>query len=503
MKASRKQGGSNSTRLNKSLMIYLRQLLGWNQEDLASKAGCNERTISNLETKGHGSSRIIYCVNQAIQNGIAADTSLSAGLTNVLTDIRLVDKQPVPTASMPKEPFISPVPVDALSDTRPSSVHPAAPKHPNNQAPPAQPLPAPSKNSTIVNGSSPLGKPLTIKPLRTLGEHNGSIRHTENINDLIVLADGRVISASADQTLIVWSIDDSEQPSPILLKGHTSFVNHVAAAPNGKIISASADKKLLVWDLETGQPKPLEGHKQAVNHVSICGNNRYAASGAADGIVAVWDLSELRSVFLQKIHNFPVNRVRLLGNNRVVSAGADGKVIISTFDFENGKLLERQIMAVEAVATCMRVLHTQEIITGGDDGKVWAWNIKSNNKKIVGEHKVPVKSIEITYDQKLVVSADEDGVIMVFDVQNCAQVGPTLRGHEGPINAIRLASVPQRCVSAGMDKKLRVWDLKNGQFTHVLEGHDAPVNCCVALHDGKRIVSGSYDGAIKVWQLEG
>ncbi|MDL1924642.1 hypothetical protein FBQ95_18750, partial [Chloroflexi bacterium CFX3] len=62
----------------------------------------------------------------------------------------------------------------------------------------------------------------------------------------------RLVSASSDNTLIVWDAATGEKRQT--LRGHTDWVRAVAYAPDGaRLVSASDDNMLIVWDATTGK----------------------------------------------------------------------------------------------------------------------------------------------------------------------------------------------------------------------------------------------------------
>lgn len=65
---------------------------------------------------------------------------------------------------------------------------------------------------------------------------------------------------------------------------------------------------------------------------------------------------------------------------------------------------------------------------------------------------------------------------------------------------LNTASIYCRVVSGSRDATLRVWDIVQGKFLHILVGHLAAVRC--VQYDGKLVVSGAYDYMVKVWNPE-
>ncbi len=70
--------------------------------------------------------------------------------------------------------------------------------------------------------------------------------HNDAIKCLLLLKDGNTLaSASQDKTIKLWNIKTGKLIKT--LEGHTDCVNSLALLANGQMISASADKSLIIW----------------------------------------------------------------------------------------------------------------------------------------------------------------------------------------------------------------------------------------------------------------
>ena len=69
--------------------------------------------------------------------------------------------------------------------------------------------------------------------------------HTNTVMCVCQLADGRVVSGSADNTLRVW---DAEGKCVATWQGHTSYVMCVCQLADGRVVSGSRDNTLRVWN---------------------------------------------------------------------------------------------------------------------------------------------------------------------------------------------------------------------------------------------------------------
>jgi WD40 repeat protein len=145
--------------------------------------------------------------------------------------------------------------------------------------------------------------------------------------------DGKVVfTTSADDSVRVWDVSSPRLRARILHVGP----GRVEFATNGKGIVAARDGTLLLWDIadlpstpfgEIIDLRPTSFGKPGVRHynAAFSPDGKQVVAGASDGIVRVYNLSDLREP--------PVEH---LGNNqeRITSArfkfSADGRRVLAT-----------------------------------------------------------------------------------------------------------------------------------------------------------------------------
>ena len=76
----------------------------------------------------------------------------------------------------------------------------------------------------------------------------------------------------------------------------------------------------------------------------------------------------------------------------------------------------------------------------------------------------------------------------------------TLQGHSQIIEAIAVSPDSRTLISAG-GKKIKVWDLKEGNLLQTLKGHLKPVTSLCFNSDGSMLASGGRDKTICLWRL--
>ena len=70
--------------------------------------------------------------------------------------------------------------------------------------------------------------------------------HTGHIFCLNQLLDGKLISGASDWSLIAWDIEKEQQI--FTLEGHEECINSIDIFPDGRIITASTDQTIKIWE---------------------------------------------------------------------------------------------------------------------------------------------------------------------------------------------------------------------------------------------------------------
>lgn len=101
----------------------------------------------------------------------------------------------------------------------------------------------------------------------------------------------RLISASDDCTIYLWSPSTSSKPLQRLL-GHQKQVNHVTFSPSGSTIASAAfDNHVKLWRAADGKfLHTLRGHVGPVYQVAFSPDARLLVSGSKDTTLKVWDV---------------------------------------------------------------------------------------------------------------------------------------------------------------------------------------------------------------------
>jgi WD40 repeat protein len=110
-------------------------------------------------------------------------------------------------------------------------------------------------------------------------------------------------------------------------------------------------------------------------------------------------------------------------------------------------------------------------------------------------------SIAFSPQGDVLATGGVDRIVKLWDIRTGELLG-SLEGHSYPILTLAFSPDGTRLVSGSGDTTLRIWDASNGSEISQLKGHSLYVVTCDWSPDGKRIISGEVDGTIAVWDAD-
>ncbi|HBT99901.1 MAG TPA: WD40 repeat domain-containing protein [Thermotoga naphthophila] len=276
--------------------------------------------------------------------------------------------------------------------------------------------------------------------------------HDNRVNE-VIFENGFIVSASDDKTVGVTNLETGETH---LLKGHIKGVSSVAVA-GSKILSASFDGTVRVWSFPDGGE--ISSQKLGPSVVQIAAHeNRYVV-GLANGLALIRDLSNQSFSIPLKAHPEGIKKIVFSENGQLIATC--GGNTVKVWNASNGNLVLQydHVITVNDVA----FLENDSLIFVADDYKAVVLNIQKNEV---------VKSIDAHNNFVLFVSSD-DGSIATYGMDKTVKVWNanlelqySLYGHQLSVNTVALSSDRKFIVSGSDDREILIWNTEKGIAEH-------------------------------------
>jgi len=246
--------------------------------------------------------------------------------------------------------------------------------------------------------------------------------HSDAVNAVVFLQDGRMATAGADARIAIWTAGH-QQPDEVL-EGHRGPIVGLAVSPDGSTLaSASWDSSVRLWPLHSGGKRVLEGHSQNVNGVAFAPDGKSLVSVGYDLTLRIWPLPAGPAEVITLPS--PLNAVAIAADGEIATGGADGWVRLLT-------VAAKQIGEVQAGPTPIVALALSPdgalIAAACIGGAVSIIDRKARSvvRTLVGP--APVWSVAFLPDSATLLTGGADGTIRRWNALTGEPMGSSLRG---------------------------------------------------------------------------
>lgn len=349
----------------------------------------------------------------------------------------------------------------------------------------------------------------TARAVQTVyGGQKYSIKHGDWVEDVTFGPDSSwFVTASDDNTVRVIDTATGQEK---LRMAHANFVQKVRVSKDGQWIATTGyDQTVRIWDSATGAEImriPIDGIGSSIRFNK---DSTYLVVGDRAGHIRLWDISQLnaRKGFIQFsdfLHDalfspngewLAVNsddaNIWLIKSGQSVATEDNRQKLVTT----NGLTYD---MAVSADSKWIAAVEYDSNVAEYD--RVILVSVNGAKKFFLSHDNEVINTVTFTPDSKQAITADENGLVCVWNVENgekshCFNTGSVI---------LSIAVSPNgKYLVAGVEEGNHsiVWDLATQAQVTALE-QVGRIKAVQFSKDGKLLVTGSSEATIYLWNVE-
>ncbi len=282
--------------------------------------------------------------------------------------------------------------------------------------------------------------------------------HNKWVYCLTLLNDGRLVSGSDDNSIIIYNKKNYEPD--IIINEHNSWINCLITLKNGILVSCSNDKTIKLFDIKEKEYKEIQ---------------------------------------TLDLHTQPVNTIRELSNNYLVSGSDDKTIIFYIKDNEEYKKYD-SIDTSDWVRNIIQIKENEIAYSTYNEKKIYSYDLvkKTQNKLIKDDIICSHNSLfMIRKDLLLVPGLDKINIINI----NEHKIIQNIEINEGMIYGVCMLN-SNSFITGGENRKLRLLKLDINEFKSISLNeenvHEKTIFAVLNLNNG-HIATASEDKTIKIW----
>ncbi len=336
----------------------------------------------------------------------------------------------------------------------------------------------------------------------------------------------RLITVAGDGTARVWDI---QRGSELFVLQGIGYTAAMALSPDGRwIVTAKSDRSsdskdgqqkegrpaiaadraaATIWDAETGSPiRDLAGHAAPVTAIAVSCDSKIAFTGDAKGRGCLWDIKTGKQRSVLRWHTGKITDAAFTRDGKILLTASDDKTVCQwALDDTQPRPLDTLVLKHgDGVRSLDITADDRWVMTGDKDGRVHLWNRRNGrevwSRRPVGEGDVTSVAIAPDATTGLFVVASKDSAIKTIFV--CSPLLDPTEVHQfhqfeaQDVWAAIFSPDGQSIVSFGGDQA-SLWD-RRGQLMMQFSPHRT-VSFASYSPDARRVVTAGWDATARIW----
>ncbi|KAJ9529394.1 hypothetical protein QJQ45_013762 [Haematococcus lacustris] len=291
---------------------------------------------------------------------------------------------------------------------------------------------------------------------------------------------------------------------------HTDWVSQVSWVPEIGLVTSSIDSTIKVYDFVREKVHlNCTHHQKAVHGFVWCSAYSMFASCGLERDVILWQGNTCRRIGELTGHTASVTHISLDERlNHVFTLSVDK--VIKVWDLRNHRCLQtltqddwKRPEEAKPHSLVYDPLH-RRLITAVNKPYVWVHKLVAQDRT---GHMEAVRGVLYNMVFSVIVSADENGTVCVWNVTNGQREGRFQKAHgDAKLTAICFDKNERRLVTAAGDGSVVMWNFNNGsklrQFVHneAKEEISTVIFAADEKRDSDAVYAAGWNGKVFVWE---
>ena len=280
--------------------------------------------------------------------------------------------------------------------------------------------------------------------------------HTNIVECLTVMNDGRLVSGSRDGSIIIYN-KETYKPD-IIIKEHSDTVRYIIQLSSGILASCSYDGSIKLFNIKENKYEVLQtlnDHTDLVNKIIELKNKTLVScSDDCSIIFYIKDNIKYKKDYQISTNGYCRNIIQTKDNEICYSEYKDGNDTICFYD-----LLERKVKSsISNISNCNMIMMTKDLLLITGYNKISIINVNNYKLRIINVPEADRIYGVCILNQNMLLTGDAKGIIRQWRIEgdNLILISKKEKAHDDGI--YDLLNIGNGHIASGsVDKTIKIW----------------------------------------------